>query len=123
MLTYWTYTWELSVLLFITLTELIVLVLFLFCYSVFSFRAANMDTGEDQNTNTGTTSGNPQTSGNSRAPQIAHMSLYERQAVQVRPCLLSCDKITSLGILNHIKKSHIKLKNTQKGSFINQNKL
>lgn len=43
--------------------------------------AADMDTGEDQNT--GTTNGNPQTSGNSRAPQIAHMSLYERQAVQV----------------------------------------
>lgn len=40
-----------------------------------------MDAGEDQNT--GTTNGNPQTSGNSRAPQIAHMSLYERQAVQV----------------------------------------
>lgn len=44
-----------------------------------------MDAGEDQNT--GTTSGNPQTSGNSRAPQIAHMSLYERQAVQVRVCV------------------------------------
>lgn len=40
-----------------------------------------MDAGEDQNT--GTTNGPPQTSGNSRAPQIAHMSLYERQAVQV----------------------------------------
>ncbi|KAK1895093.1 Polyhomeotic-like protein 1 [Dissostichus eleginoides] len=39
-----------------------------------------MDAGEDQNT--GTTNGNPQTTGNSRAPQIAHMSLYERQAVQ-----------------------------------------
>lgn len=45
------------------------------------FWAANMDAGEDQNT--GTTNGNPQTSGNSRPPQIAHMSLYERQAVQV----------------------------------------
>lgn len=45
---------------------------------------ANMDAGEDQNT--GTTNGNPQTSGNSRTPQIAHMSLYERQAVQV--CLV-----------------------------------
>lgn len=43
-----------------------------------------MDTGEEQNTNS--TSGNPQTSGNSRAPQIAHMSLYERQAVQVGVC-------------------------------------
>lgn len=40
-----------------------------------------MDAGEDQNT--GATNGNPQTGGNSRAPQIAHMSLYERQAVQV----------------------------------------
>uniref|UniRef100_A0A3Q1JF93 Polyhomeotic homolog 1 n=1 Tax=Anabas testudineus TaxID=64144 RepID=A0A3Q1JF93_ANATE len=44
-----------------------------------------MDAGEDQNT--GTTSGNPQTSGNSRAPQIAHMSLYERQAVQALQAL------------------------------------
>lgn len=40
-----------------------------------------MDAGEEQNT--GTTNGTPPTSGNSRAPQIAHMSLYERQAVQV----------------------------------------
>lgn len=40
-----------------------------------------MDAGEDQNTST--TGGNPQSNGNSRAPQIAHMSLYERQAVQV----------------------------------------
>lgn len=47
--------------------------------------AVNMDAGEDQNT--GTTNGTPQTGGNSRAPQIAHMSLYERQAVQV--CRLS----------------------------------
>ena len=44
-----------------------------------------MDAGEDQNT--GPTNGNPQTSGNSRAPQIAHMSLYERQAVQARVCV------------------------------------
>ncbi|XP_045901736.1 polyhomeotic-like protein 1 [Micropterus dolomieu] len=44
-----------------------------------------MDAGEDQNT--GTTNGNPQTSGNSRAPQIAHMSLYERQAVQALQAL------------------------------------
>nr|XP_020466573.1 polyhomeotic-like protein 1 isoform X3 [Monopterus albus] len=44
-----------------------------------------MDAGEDQNT--GTTSGNPQASGNSRAPQIAHMSLYERQAVQALQAL------------------------------------
>ncbi|KAK2910116.1 polyhomeotic-like protein 1 isoform X2 [Channa argus] len=44
-----------------------------------------MDAGEDQNT--GTTGGNPQTGGNSRAPQIAHMSLYERQAVQALQAL------------------------------------
>lgn len=40
-----------------------------------------MDAGEEQNT--GAANGTSQTSGNSRAPQIAHMSLYERQAVQV----------------------------------------
>ncbi|XP_068612131.1 polyhomeotic-like protein 1 [Brachionichthys hirsutus] len=44
-----------------------------------------MEGGEDQNA--GTTNGNPQTSGNSRAPQIAHMSLYERQAVQALQAL------------------------------------
>ncbi|KAF7666824.1 hypothetical protein LDENG_00089140 [Lucifuga dentata] len=44
-----------------------------------------MDGGEDQNT--GSTNGNPQTSGNSRPPQIAHMSLYERQAVQALQAL------------------------------------
>lgn len=44
-----------------------------------------MDTSEDQNANG--TSGNPQTSGNSRAPQIAHMSLCERQAVQALQAL------------------------------------
>ncbi|KAM8870049.1 polyhomeotic-like protein 1 isoform 2-T2 [Spinachia spinachia] len=44
-----------------------------------------MDAGEDQNT--GTTNVPPQTSGNSRAPQIAHMSLYERQAVQALQAL------------------------------------
>lgn len=44
-----------------------------------------MDSSEDQNT--GTTNANPQTSGNSRAPQIAHMSLYERQAVQALQAL------------------------------------
>ncbi|XP_070768028.1 polyhomeotic-like protein 1 [Enoplosus armatus] len=44
-----------------------------------------MDAGEDQNP--GTTNGNPQTSANSRAPQIAHMSLYERQAVQALQAL------------------------------------
>ncbi|KAK9513960.1 hypothetical protein VZT92_027454 [Zoarces viviparus] len=44
-----------------------------------------MDAGEDQNT--GTTNGNPPTTGNSRAPQIAHMSLYERQAVQALQAL------------------------------------
>lgn len=45
--------------------------------------AADMDGGEDQNSSTAT-NGNPQTSGNSRTPQISQMSLYERQAVQVR---------------------------------------
>ncbi|XP_056301037.1 polyhomeotic-like protein 1 isoform X2 [Pseudoliparis swirei] len=44
-----------------------------------------MDGGEEPNT--GPTNGNPQTSGNSRAPQIAHMSLYERQAVQALQAL------------------------------------
>lgn len=44
-----------------------------------------MDAGEDQNT--GTNNGNSQTSGNSHAPQIARMSLYERQAVQVSDCV------------------------------------
>ncbi|KAM9723967.1 polyhomeotic-like protein 1 [Menidia menidia] len=44
-----------------------------------------MDGGEDQNTSN--TNGNPQTSGNSRAPQIARMSLYERQAVQALQAL------------------------------------
>nr|XP_061789407.1 polyhomeotic-like protein 1 [Nerophis lumbriciformis] len=51
-----------------------------------------MDTNEDQNsststTNTATTNGNPQTSRTSRPPQIAHMSLYERQAVQALQAL------------------------------------
>ncbi|XP_008429701.1 polyhomeotic-like protein 1 [Poecilia reticulata] len=44
-----------------------------------------MESGEDQNTSS--TNGNPQTSGNSRAPQIARMSLYERQAVQALQAL------------------------------------
>lgn len=44
-----------------------------------------MDTSEDQNT--GNTNGNAQTSGNPRTPQIAHMSLYERQAVQALQAL------------------------------------
>ncbi|XP_005925334.1 polyhomeotic-like protein 1 [Haplochromis burtoni] len=44
-----------------------------------------MDAGEDQNT--GTNNGNSQTSGNSHAPQIARMSLYERQAVQALQAL------------------------------------
>ncbi|CAL8247362.1 unnamed protein product [Lota lota] len=44
-----------------------------------------MDTGEDQNTSS--TNGNAQTGGNSRPPQIAHMSLYERQAVQALQAL------------------------------------
>lgn len=47
----------------------------------FIFCRANMDASEEQNT--GTANGTSQTSGNSRTPQIAHMSLYERQAVQV----------------------------------------
>ncbi|XP_023138560.1 polyhomeotic-like protein 1 [Amphiprion ocellaris] len=45
-----------------------------------------MDGGEEQNTGS-TTNGTPQTSGNSRPPQIAHMSLYERQAVQALQAL------------------------------------
>uniref|UniRef100_A0A8C5DWT0 Polyhomeotic-like protein 1 n=1 Tax=Gouania willdenowi TaxID=441366 RepID=A0A8C5DWT0_GOUWI len=44
-----------------------------------------MDAGEDQNT--ATTNGNPQASGSCRTPQIAHMSLYERQAVQALQAL------------------------------------
>ncbi|KAM4567731.1 polyhomeotic-like protein 1 isoform 1-T2 [Fundulus diaphanus] len=44
-----------------------------------------MDAGDDQNT--GSANGNPQASGNSRAPQIARMSLYERQAVQALQAL------------------------------------
>ncbi|KAM9806444.1 polyhomeotic-like protein 1 isoform X2 [Syngnathus typhle] len=61
-----------------------------------------MDASEDQNTGTSTnnsnttttttgtsstTNGNPQTSRTSRPPQIAHMSLYERQAVQALQAL------------------------------------
>ncbi|XP_061675706.1 polyhomeotic-like protein 1 isoform X2 [Syngnathoides biaculeatus] len=52
-----------------------------------------MDASEDQNTSTSTnnttttTNGNPQTSRTSRPPQIAHMSLYERQAVQALQAL------------------------------------
>lgn len=49
------------------------------------FRARNMDASEDQNANS--TDGNPQTTGNSRPPQIAHMSLCERQAVQALQAL------------------------------------
>uniref|UniRef100_A0A3P8STQ0 Polyhomeotic homolog 1 n=1 Tax=Amphiprion percula TaxID=161767 RepID=A0A3P8STQ0_AMPPE len=45
-----------------------------------------MDGGEEQNTGS-TTNGTPQTGGNSRPPQIAHMSLYERQAVQALQAL------------------------------------
>ncbi|XP_041650334.1 polyhomeotic-like protein 1 isoform X2 [Cheilinus undulatus] len=44
-----------------------------------------MEAGEDQNPSTN--NGNPQTSGNTRTPQIAHMSLYERQAVQALQAL------------------------------------
>uniref|UniRef100_A0A669CCK2 FCS-type domain-containing protein n=1 Tax=Oreochromis niloticus TaxID=8128 RepID=A0A669CCK2_ORENI len=44
-----------------------------------------MDAGEDQNT--GTNNGNSQTGGNSHTPQIARMSLYERQAVQALQAL------------------------------------
>ncbi|XP_062321756.1 polyhomeotic-like protein 1 [Osmerus eperlanus] len=46
-----------------------------------------MDAGEDQNVGSGSTNGNAQTGGNSRPPQIAHMSLYERQAVQALQAL------------------------------------
>lgn len=59
-----------------------------------------MDAGEDQNT--GTTNGNTQTSGNSRAPQIAHMSLYERQAVQVSECLCAYTKNVDVFYLKSI---------------------
>ncbi|KAM6967440.1 polyhomeotic-like protein 1 [Aplochiton taeniatus] len=44
-----------------------------------------MDGGEEQNT--GPANGNAQTGGNTRPPQIAHMSLYERQAVQALQAL------------------------------------
>ncbi|KAJ3598021.1 hypothetical protein NHX12_001535 [Muraenolepis orangiensis] len=44
-----------------------------------------MDAGEDQNTSS--TNGNAQAGGNSRPSQIAHMSLYERQAVQALQAL------------------------------------
>lgn len=44
-----------------------------------------MDAGDDQNT--GPTNGNAPSAGNSRPPQIAHMSLYERQAVQALQAL------------------------------------
>ncbi|XP_023844204.1 polyhomeotic-like protein 1 [Salvelinus sp. IW2-2015] len=44
-----------------------------------------MDTGDDQNT--GSTNGNASSAGNTRPPQIAHMSLYERQAVQALQAL------------------------------------
>lgn len=44
-----------------------------------------MDTNEEKNT--GSTNGNAQTSGTSRTAQIAHMSLYERQAVQALQAL------------------------------------
>uniref|UniRef100_A0A3Q3E7B2 Polyhomeotic homolog 1 n=1 Tax=Hippocampus comes TaxID=109280 RepID=A0A3Q3E7B2_HIPCM len=57
-----------------------------------------MDASEDQSTSTNNnttpttstttiTNGNPQTSRTSRPPQIAHMSLYERQAVQALQAL------------------------------------
>ncbi|XP_038832705.1 polyhomeotic-like protein 1 isoform X1 [Salvelinus namaycush] len=45
----------------------------------------SMDAGDDQNT--GSTNGNAPSAGNSRPPQIAHMSLYERQAVQALQAL------------------------------------
>uniref|UniRef100_A0A8C6SDJ9 Polyhomeotic-like protein 1 n=1 Tax=Neogobius melanostomus TaxID=47308 RepID=A0A8C6SDJ9_9GOBI len=45
-----------------------------------------MDSNEEQNT--GTSNGNAaQTNGNPRTAQIAHMSLYERQAVQALQAL------------------------------------
>ncbi|XP_054638490.1 polyhomeotic-like protein 1 [Dunckerocampus dactyliophorus] len=49
-----------------------------------------MDASEDQNTGATTNTnnnGNPPPSRNSRPPQIAHMSLYERQAVQALQAL------------------------------------
>lgn len=46
-----------------------------------------MDAGEDQNAGSGSTNGNAQTGGNAHPPQIAHMSLYERQAVQALQAL------------------------------------
>lgn len=58
-----------------------------------------MDAGEEQNT--GTTNGASQTSGNSRAPQIAHMSLYERQAVQVGVVI----ELLVHYLLNHISST------------------
>ncbi|KAJ8005160.1 hypothetical protein DPEC_G00143760 [Dallia pectoralis] len=44
-----------------------------------------MDAGEDQNTSSA--NGTAPSAGNSRPPQIAHMSLYERQAVQALQAL------------------------------------
>ncbi|XP_024281510.1 polyhomeotic-like protein 1 [Oncorhynchus tshawytscha] len=44
-----------------------------------------MDAGDDQNT--ASTNGNAPSAGNTRPPQIAHMSLYERQAVQALQAL------------------------------------
>ena len=58
-------------------SELGLLPLFCIHYTI-----VTMEAGEDQNS--GSANGNTQSGGNSRAPQIAHMSLYERQAVQVR---------------------------------------
>lgn len=58
-----------------------------------------MDAGEEQNT--GTTNGTSQTSGNSRAPQIAHMSLYERQAVQVGVVI----ELLVQYLLNHVSST------------------
>lgn len=58
--------------------------LFFTDYILYVLSTGVMEGGEDQNNNTTTTTnGNTQTGGNSRPPQIAHMSLYERQAVQV----------------------------------------
>lgn len=54
----------------------------MFCRYFVLSSAATMEAGEDQNS--GSANGNTQSGGNSRPPQIAHMSLYERQAVQVR---------------------------------------
>ena len=66
-----------------------------------------MDAGEDQNTSS--TNGNAQTGGNSRPSQIAHMSLYERQAVQVCLCLGTCITYKCIPVLVNIARIRIVL--------------